>query len=197
MSTGATSLHLPALSEAEFDVLGESVFCDDQIGINWRAVQTMAEELELQRRDNHNEKVLRALTLVEEHDQTQSNDAERAEFHRLEGKIDLLLELVTALVRDHKDGSSVRTARFNARGLCWDASKAIPARMLLDVDLYLMAQWPLTLKLYVRVVDSVAGSEGFRICTRIEGLSGVSRDWFGKLVFRRHRRSIAQTRARG
>jgi hypothetical protein len=36
-----------------------------------------------------------------------------------------------------------------------------------------------------------------RICTRIEGLGAVSREWFGKLVFRRHRRTVALQRGRG
>jgi len=197
MSTGSTSVHLPALSEAEFDVLGEHVFCDDEIGLDWREIASMPEDLALQRRDNHNEKVLRALALVEEHDQTQSDVAERAEFHRLEGKVDLLLELVTALVRERNGGTNTCNARFNSRGLCWDSPEAVTRGKLLDVDCFLLAQWPLPLKLCARVVDSVERRKGFRICTRIEGLGSASRDWFGKLVFRRHRRMIALQRARG
>lgn len=197
MSAGSTSVHLPALSEAEFDVLGEHVFCDDEIGIEWREIDSLPGELELKRRDDHNAKMLRALALVEEHDQTPSDAAERAEFHRLEGKVDLLLELVTALVREHKGGTAPRAARFNARGLCWDASELVPPGSLLDINCYLLAQWPLPVRICTRVVDSVERKDRFRICTRIEGLGSVSREWFGKLVFRRHRRMVALQRARG
>ena len=198
MSTGTTSVHLPALSEAEFDVLGEHVFCDDEIGIDWRVLESMPDEPELARRNVHNEKVLRAMALFEEHDQSPSDDAERAELHRLEGKIDLLLELVTVLVRDQQGGSRVRNARFNTRGLCWDGKRQPPDRALLDVDCYLLAQWPLPLKLCARVVDVVPARDGaHRVCTRIEGLGGPSKDWLGKLVFRRHRRSVALQRKRG
>ncbi len=198
MSTGTTSVRLPALAPAEFEVLGEHVFCDDEIGIDWRVLETMPDENELSRRNLHNEKVLRALALFEEHDQSPSDDSERAELHRLEGKIDLLLELVTVLVRNQQGGSLVRNARFNTRGLCWDAQQPPPAKALLDVDCYLLAQWPLPLRLSARVVDIVPAREGkHRVCSRIEGLSGPCRDWLGKLVFRRHRRSVALHRARG
>lgn len=194
MSAGSTSVHLPALSPAEFDVLGEHVFCDDEIGLDWKNVEAMAEDPELSRRNENNERALRAMALAEEHDQTQSDDAERAEVQRLEGKVDLVLALVTALVREQQDRSIICNARFNARGLCWDSRTRVEPDSLLDIECYLLAQWPLPLKLYARVVDCVALGDEFRICTRIEGLSGSSRDWFGKMVFRRHRRMVAQRR---
>jgi hypothetical protein len=193
--SGSTSVRLPALSQAEFDVLGEHVFCDDEIGIDWRVLEEMPDGPELARRNLHNEKVLRALALFEEHDQSPSDEAERAELHRLEGKIDLLLELVTVLVRDQQGGSRVRNARFNTRGLCWDSQRQPPADALLEVDCFLLAQWPLPLKFCARIVDVVPSREGaHRVCARLEGLGGPSKDWLGKLVFRRHRRSVAQQR---
>jgi len=197
MSTGTTSVRLPALSLAEVEVLGDSVFCDDEIGIDWRIVESLPDEAELARRNSHNEKVLRALALFEEHDQSPSDESERAELHRLEGKIDLLLELVTVLVRDQQSGDLVRNARFNTRGLCWDSTRPPPKSALIDADCYLLAQWPLPLKLTARVVDIATARDGAqRVCSRIEGLSGPCRDWLGKLVFRRHRRSIALQRGR-
>jgi hypothetical protein len=195
--SGSTSVHLPALSEAEFEVLGEHVFCDDEIRIVWQSIGELPGEHEQSLRDMQNEKVLRALALVEEHDQTPADVGERAEFHRLEGKIDLILELVTALVRRQQSEDAPRSARFNQRGLCWDTSERIPAGTLLDLECYLLTQWPVPLKLCARVVDAVPRGTEFRICTRIEGLGRASRDWLGKLVFRRHRRTVAQQRARG
>jgi hypothetical protein len=198
MSTGATSVRLPALSQAEFDVLGENVFCDDEIGIDCRVIESLPDDAELARRNLHNEKVLRALALFEEHDQSPSDESERAELHRLEGKIDLLLELVTVLVREREGGDRVRNARFNTRGLCWDSTRPPPKSALIDVDCYLLAQWPLPLRLLARIVDIAPSRDGAkRVCSRIEGLSGPCRDWLGKLVFRRHRRSVALQRARG
>lgn len=197
MSSSSSSVHLPALSQAEFDVLGEHVFCDDEIAIEWRVIDSLPEEPQLKRRDSQNERVLRALSLVEEHDETQSDAAERAEFHRLEGKVDLVLELLTVLVRSSQGSRDLHTARFNSRGLCWNAEQAPPEGALIDVDCYLLAQWPLPLKICARVVEAAARGDALRVCTRIEGMGHVSRDWFGKLVFRRHRRTIALQRKQG
>jgi hypothetical protein len=196
MNTDGSSLHLPALSEAELDVLGAQVFCDDEIGLTWQPIAQLPGERAMKSRDWQNEKILRALALVEEHEETQSDVAERAELHRLEGKLDLMLELVNVLVRESRGGAASRAARFNARGLCWDAQEPVAAGTLLDVDCYLLAQWPLPLKLCVHVIESSRSGSGFRVCTRIQGLGIGSRDWLGKLVFRRHRRSIALRRSR-
>jgi len=197
IATGTTSTRLPALSMAEFDVLGEHVFCDDQIGIEWREVDSLPDEPVLTRRDKRNEKILRAVALLEEHDQTSSDNAERAEMHRLEGKLDLVLELVTALVRERQGGAELCNARFNARGLCWDSPVELKTGLLIDVDLFVLPQWPLPLRFSARVVDGARSGDGWRICTRLEGLSHTSREWLGKLVFRRHRRTVALQRARG
>jgi hypothetical protein len=182
---------------AEFDVLGEHVFCDDQIGLSWQQINVLPDEQELKQRDRQNEKILRALALVEEHDETQSDVAERAEVHRLEGKLDLLLELVNVLVRQTRGGAEPVSVRFNSRGLCWDSEQSVNADALLDVECYLLAQWPLPLRICCRVVDASEQGEAFRICTRIEGLGSVSKDWLSKLVFRRHRRTVALQRSRG
>lgn len=197
ISTGSTSAHLPALSMAEFDVLGEHVFCDDRIGIECREIDSLPDEPVLSRRDQRNEKILRAVALLEEHDQTQSDSAERAEMHRLEGKLDLVLELVTALVRERQGSAALCNARFNARGLCWDSPTELKKGLLIDVDLFVLPQWPLPITFSARVVDSSRSGETWRICTRLEGLSHMSREWLGKLVFRRHRRTVALQRARG
>ncbi len=194
MNTASTSAHLPAVSPAEFEVLGESVFCDDEISLNWRVIEAMSDEPELTRRSQTNEKTLRAMALAEEHDETQSDDADRAEVHRLEGKIDVLLALVTALCREGQEPAVMRKVRFNSRGFCWDSEQRVEANALLDIECFLLMQWPLPLKLYARVVDCTPSGDGFRVCTRLEGLSGVCRDWFGKMVFRRHRRMVAQRR---
>ena len=181
MSTGATSVRLPALSQAEFEVLGESVFCDDEIGIDWRVVESLPDEAELSRRNLHNEKVLRALALFEEHDQSPSDESERAELHRLEGKIDLLLELVTVLVRDQQGGDRVRNARFNTRGLCWDSTRP-PAKSAL-IALAMIFPAPTAGE---QSDDSDGGEE-----------NGGGRDALGCNPLRAQRRDSSDERVRG
>lgn len=192
----SSSQPLRILSAAEVDVLGERVFCDDELGLRHTGIASLPEPAALLRTNARNETVLRALAMLEEHDQTSSDDAERAELHRLEGKLDLALELMAELVRERQGAIPTRAVRFNARGLCWDSPEPLRAGDLLDVDCYALPPWPLPLKLYVRVTHAEQRKEMWRVCSRIEGLSAGVAEWLGKLVFRRHRRTIAQQRGR-
>lgn len=185
-------------SPAELEVLGDRVYCDDELRVAWAEVEALPEEAALLRTNARNETVLRALAMLEEHDPSQSDDAERAELRRLEGKLDLALELLADLVRGRNDAVAARRVRFNARGLCWDCEEAPRVGALLAIDCYLLPPWPLPLELHGRVtgVDQYA-ERAYRACARLEGQTGGVNDWLGKLVFRRHRRSIAQQRQRG
>ncbi|HEX6999688.1 MAG TPA: PilZ domain-containing protein [Gammaproteobacteria bacterium] len=184
-----------SLPAADLAVLGHQVFCDDEIPVGWSAVQALPDDHELARMNARNEVVLRTLALVEEHDETHTEDAERAEMHRVEAKVNLVLELLADLVAAQHGALPARWVRFNSRGICWEADEPLPPDTLLRVVCYAAAAWPVPLKLHVRVASSDPGGAGFRICARIEGLSAGAANWLEKLVFRRHRRAVAQSRA--
>ncbi len=187
----------PGPTAAELAVLGDRIYCDDELGLAWRPVEQLPDEAVRARTNARNETVLRALAMLEERDASQQDDAERAELHRLEGKLDLVLELMSELVRERQGAVAPWSVRFNARGLCWDCDEAVPVvGALLAVDCYVLPPWPLPLRLYCRVAQVEAGARLSRVCAEIEGLNRAVTDWLGKLVFRRHRRTIAQRRQR-
>ncbi|HEY8519057.1 MAG TPA: PilZ domain-containing protein [Gammaproteobacteria bacterium] len=187
---------LPSLlPAAELAVLGHQVFCDDEMPVGWSVVRALPDDHELARMNARNEVVLRTLALVEEHDETRTEDAERAEMHRVEAKINLVLELLAELVAAQQGALPARRVRFNSRGICWEADEQLAPDTLLAVVCYAATAWPVPLKLHVRVASSEPGDAGFRTCARIEGLSAGAANWLEKLVFRRHRRAIAQSRA--
>ncbi|MBN1238762.1 MAG: PilZ domain-containing protein [Gammaproteobacteria bacterium] len=179
----------------ELAVLGERVFCDDELGLEWTALEETPDEATVAQMNARNATVLRTLALVEEHDETQSEDAERAELHRLEAKLDLTLELLSDLISMKRGRVPRRAVRFNSRGLCWRADDAPPAGTLLLVDCFVLPAWPIPLKLLARVHGAEAADDGHKVCTRLEQLDPGVRDWLEKLVFRRHRRAIARRRA--
>lgn len=183
------------LPPAELAVLGEQVFCDDELGLAWTVIDQMPEEPALARMNARNEVVLRTLALVEEHDETQVEDAERAELHRLEAKLNLALELLADLVSEGQGTLPRRAVRFNSKGLCWQSAEALTPNSLLLVRCYALPAWPVPLKLLARVRSSEPSGDGYRICSRLEELSFGAANWLEKLVFRRHRRSIARSRA--
>ena len=185
---------LPALLPPEAEVLGERVFCDDELGLICTPIEHLPDAPVLARINARNEAVLRGLSMLEEHDQTSSDDGERAEFHRLEGKLDLALELIAALVRDRQGAAPVVPVRFNARGLCWESPDPVEAGALVAVECFVLPPWPLPITMHARIVHVDRIGETHRACGRIEGLSDGVREWLAKLVFRRHRRTIAQRR---
>jgi hypothetical protein len=182
------------LTNEERTVLGERVFCDDELGLTWSPVAELPAEPVLLRQNQRNENILRALSMLEEHDEMHVEDAERAELHRLEGKLNLAIELLAELLRDRSAALTPTSMRFNARGLCWNANDAPQVGALLLTQWYPLPAWPVSLQLHARVASVVAGDGHHRICARLEGLSAVVGDWLEKLVFRRHRRAIAQQR---
>ena len=54
--------------------------------------------------------------------------------------------------------------------------------------------WPVALRLHAQVTSVRSDGNGFIICARLLGVSDTVKDWLEKLVFRRHRRAIAQQR---
>lgn len=184
------------LSPAEMEVLGERVFCDDELGLRWQEIESLPGEIALSRINARNETVLRSIAMLEERDETQSDDAERAELHRLEGKLNLVLELLSELVRGGDAAARIYDIRMNARGLCWDVSEPVTPGGLLQLELFALPAWPVPLTLHARITDVDQHRGSWRLCARLEALTPGVRDWLDKLVFRRHRRAVALSRAR-
>jgi hypothetical protein len=182
------------VSDPERAVLGDGLHCDDALGFRWQAQNDVPMATVMARINARNEAVLRSLAMLEEHDESAADDVERAEFHRLEGKVNLVLELLSELVRQQHPGPPQIAMRFSAEGVCWHAPSAFRDGELLLTEWYLLPAWPVALTLYARVAHSRRGPDGHLVCARIEGASDSTRDWLEKLVFRRHRRAIAQQR---
>lgn len=185
------------MTEGEAAALGEQVFCDDELGLAWRVIDRLPEALALNRINARNEAVLRALAMLEEHDETRSDAGERAEIHRLEGKLNLVLELLSELVRERQEGSVVQPVRFNALGLCWNVADPQDRDALLEVECFALPAWPVPLRLYARCTSCSFSDGSWRLCSRFEGMTPGVSEWLEKLAFRRHRRAIALQRKRG
>ncbi len=182
------------LSDAEQRVLGDSLYCEDELSLSWSLVLDLPGPQVLNRQNHRNESVLRALTMLEEHDESQADDTERADLYRLESKLNLMLELVAELVRERAGGVAPVQMRFNAAGLCWYTDEAFPQGTLLVTHWYLLPSWPVALQLYARVRSCRADGDLNLVCADLEGVSTGVAEWLEKLVFRRHRRAVALQR---
>ncbi len=185
------------MSAGEDAALGGQVACDDEIGLAWRPIDQLPTTLASNRINARNEAVLRSLAMLEEHDETRADPGDRAELHRLEGKLNLVLELVSELVRERQEQAVVQPVRFNSVGMCWSVERPQNEGTLFEIECYALPAWPVPLRLFARSVACVEQAGYWRLCTRFEGLTPGVSEWLDKLAFRRHRREVALQRKRG
>jgi hypothetical protein len=190
----ATTLS-PVITDLERTALGTRVYCDDVVGLDWSVCSSDPDHHASSRINVRNEGLLRALaTLEEHHDEPGAEDGERAEIRRLEGKLDLVLELLCDLLRERNAGSAPVPARFSAEGLCWHTDRVLAPGTLLLTDWFVQPAWPVALRVYARIVGQEQRGDHYLSCARLEGLSDAVVDGLDKLVFRRHRRTVARSR---
>jgi hypothetical protein len=117
------------------------------------------------------------------------------ELARLEGKVNLLLEMVARLVERDLARPPAMPVALGTETLVWDEAATPPAEgQRLWVSLYLLPELPRPLELAARVEAVTEGEGAPRVTARLEGTSEALRDAIAKLAFRQHRRGIARNR---
>lgn len=118
-----------------------------------------------------------------------------AELHRLEFKVDVLLQLVAQILARDEALPPASPVSLYARGMEWPAAGADPvAGSAVQVRLYINPAFPQPLQ-FVGVA-CLSRREGDRIWSRImwHGVAPAVTDLLEKLIFRHHRRQIAGAR---
>jgi len=188
------------IGEEKHEQLGEGVIYRDIVPLGWRVISR--EELEFSNLSTQdaNEEVLRFIaTLDEFHVDAQDEHGSGAgsELGRIEFKINLLLDMVTRLVvRDTVMPESVPITLGSA-GIEWVSATPPQEGELLELSLYLHLKYPRPLKVIgeVKQVRSPGGIDrSYLIHLRYETMSDTVQSGLEKLIFRQHRRSIAQLR---
>ena len=181
------------LDIAEFDGLA----LHDFLPMAWEA-SPLSDGAELEYYNQETARALQALALFEEAPKELSNDAmpKGQELLHLEGKVDVLLSLVTRLV-SHQQGLPKRhNTVLRADTLEWTGPDAEKARTGDSgvVVLYPNPMLPMPFRLAGRIVSTVERSGTKWRLTRFEHLSPVVSVGLEKLVFRRHRRQVATSK---
>lgn len=177
------------------DPMEQGVACEAVLPLSWQAVAELPPEQRLAALNGANEALVRSCDGLEEPQRLLDESGDVAqELQRMDAKLNLLLELLAERLRP--DGlPPERVLRFNARGMCWESPEVPPGGTLLRLECYLCARIPRPLVLFGRVVDSHALQDGgSRAVVEFLGLSSGLVDALERLVFRRHRREVAQLR---
>jgi hypothetical protein len=143
-----------------------------------------------------NLRTLLACAALEEHgqhDKPAEDSPHAADILRIDLKVNLLLDMVGALLAASQSRPPSVPARFNPHGIVWDCSGPLPAPGsygIVDIHLRECLAQPLSL------AGTVAeGPADRHVHVRFEPIHEQVADQFERLVFRRHRRQVAGGRA--
>jgi hypothetical protein len=173
---------------------------EDRLVVVWEKNETVGEK-DADRVEAANLGVLQAVAAVEEgtsHRLREEQPELYLEIERLNARLDLLVDMVGRLLSEQRQDEPVRRVRLAVERVEFVADVAEAAEDELGIlSLRLHASVPEPLKLPGRITSEQRDNEGRRwVCFRPIGLGVRLRDALDQLVFRHHRRMIAEQRSR-
>jgi len=113
---------------------------------------------------------------------------------RIEARLDLLTNLVAALVQYRGHSDNGQQLRWSALGACLRVPEAVDAGAAGTFQIQPVDWLPQTLQLPASVVACAQENDGARLWLRFEGLSPGLSSALERHLFRVHRRAIAESR---
>jgi hypothetical protein len=176
-------------------VLFEKLAYEDLLPVRWVAHPRPVDEVTAQHLAERNVRVLQACDALEEYGQQTKSDDESphsADLMRLDFKLNLLLDLAGQLLANSHSRVSPKPIRLNSMGATWKTEEEAPVagtHGILEVGIRDIVVQPLNLP-----AEALAGTSASQARVRFTLLGEVVADHIERLVFRRHRRKIADTR---
>ncbi len=187
-----------SLSSHPNNPLQEGLVFEGEFPIRWEIRSPTEGREQLRHIEERNERLLRCEHLLAEQGGDRAEDEREldAGLLRVEVKLDLLLDLFAALVgKEHKRPDPCRV-RLAAGGLEWLEPEEPPQKgAAVWAHLYLDSRLPAALQLPVTILEVAPGTnDPARVLGRFEPMSETVQDRIEKLIFRHHRRQVAQSR---
>jgi hypothetical protein len=183
------------IDPADTIVLFEKLAYEDLLPVRWVPHPKVIDEVTARHMAERNVRVLQACDALEEygqHDKADDESPHSADLMRLDFKINLLLDLAGQLLANSQSRVSPCAIRLNSLGATWKTDEAPPepgSPGILEVGIRDIIVQPLNLP-----AEAVASTRHGEARVRFTQLGEVVADHIEKLVFRRHRRKIADTR---
>lgn len=171
----------------------EGLFCEDVLPITWRLLDVPPPEHEIAHANEANELLLRVFAGMEERVPRRDELNEMAqELVRIETKLDLFLDLLSDLLRQTMTLPTPIPVRYSGSVVIWGpVVTPPPVEALVAIDLYLSPRIPRSLHLFARM-EGLTDKGEIRAC--FVGMGVDVQEGLEKLVFRHHRRAVAQSR---
>ena len=180
-------------------ILHEELAYADVLPVAFRPLPGPLDAVQAASCADRNLRTLLACAALEEHGQheKQAEDSPHAaDIQRIDLKVNLLLDMVGALLAASQSRPPAVPARFNPHGIVWESAGAPPAAGAYGlVEIHLKDCLAQPLVLAGTVADGPAER---RVHVRFDPIQGHVADQVERLVFRRHRRQVAgRTQRRG
>lgn len=166
-----------------------------RVPLQWRVLQHPPNPGERARVEERNTTLLNALDLVEEgagHHQEEPSPMV-AQLERLEAKFDLVITLLSEILLPDEIAPQTVALRMSARGVAFETAEPVAPGTLVELSVHFSASLPRPVVLYGEVVPGEPGEER-QLSVAFRDTGSAVKERLERLVFRRHRRSIAQQR---
>lgn len=138
-----------------------------------------------------NEHTLKSSLISNEPAEIDEHDDVMQYLKRQEAKLDLLLDMVTEILSRQSNMPQEIDVRLTAQSVAWqDTERSFAADEVVEVDVYITPSIPKPLRFYGKVVSSEAGQHSVEFF----GVNQQVTDLLDKILFRHHRRAVAQQR---
>ncbi len=184
-----------AAADSAGQALGESIFLHQRLPLMWQGLNEKEIEGLVRRYNTDNENILARLLALGESGlgSTDSHDSD-TELARIEFKLNLLMDLVSCLVSQQLNLPVPRDFKLFSEHLQWQCGEKPdiePGKNYL-VSIWFNEDYPRPVRLFCRCDDVVADNESFIVKCSYGHCSEPVVELLEKLIFRDHRRTIAQ-----
>ena len=115
-------------------------------------------------------------------------------YELVEFKVNLLLELVSELLTREQPLPMPAPVQLTGEGLWWKTARPPGVSEILRVELYILPSIPKPLVLIAEVTSIERSDDLYRVHVRFVEIPDLLRDALEKMIFRHHRRLIAEAR---
>ena len=174
------------------EISDEGLFLEALLPISFKLIHVFPEESQLALINEANEVFLKASTSMSHRESIEidEHDEISVELRRQDLKISLLIDMMGELLLQQKQIPDAIKVKLNASGL-FCSEYDIPANVgdKVEIRVFITPSIPKPLKLYGEVIakQNDSGTE-----FKFAGINQSVRDGLEKIIFRQHRRTIAQ-----
>lgn len=190
------------MKDPEAGVFSTGLCYEDRLPLRWQPVAALPEPAGMLAVNRANEHLLRNLAALEESHSGTGADEDGQPVHqdlqRLEHKLDLLMEMIGQFLGAQLVLPEPMTTRLGADAMQWDCAlgQAPTSGSALRVEVFPDRRFPSPLVFFGSVEWVRPRDGGMRVELRYDGVGDALRSALEKIIFRQHRRLIAQQRQR-